>query len=40
VHVVPAPLTRISTFDFSKPDELIDAGRISTESWLVTRVAR
>jgi NTE family protein len=40
VHLVPAPLSKISTFDFSKPDELIQAGRISTESWLATRVAR
>jgi NTE family protein len=40
VHVVPAPNSRISTFDFSKPDELIEAGRASTEAWLAARVAR
>ena len=38
VHVVPAPHTRISTFDFSKPDDLIEAGRSATEAWLAARV--
>ncbi len=40
VHVVPAPHTRISTFDFSKPDELIGAGRSAAEAWLAARIAR